>query len=905
MIPRRNWSIRGKLTALLLLPLVSLATLWAYAAHLSLGNALVLRHENTIGTHLADPLARLVIALRHERRDSMVTLASGSQATDLPSSRGASDAAMRTFLVQAEDAGVRGAESSTVRQGVDEVQRTLRTLPELRRSVDGRTASTATVLSRYGTIGDSIAEALRRMTILPDQSAQDFGQALYTLVPSGDLMAQEDALISAAAAGPTHHFDTAGYSAVVQDIGAQRLLTRQGFAELPPAQRAPFLALAAPGGSLAKVTAMEDALIAAGPRATRLPFTIQQWQTAYNAEERTSGETAIHDISVIFTRTGPPARRAFIELILAALLGLIALVVSVIMSIRISRSLIGDVARLNDSARNLTDDQLRDVVGRLRRGESVDVRSDMTDPVFVNREMAELGAAFGALQLTAVELAEEDVRLHSGVSAIFVNLARRSQTLVHRQLAMLDSMEQAEEDPVRLESLFRLDQLATRMRRYAEGLIIVSGAPPGRLWRYPVPAVDVVRGAIAETEEYARVVVLPVPAVGIVGRAAADVIHLLAELVENAEVFSPSDSEVRVSLGAAAGGLIVEIDDRGLGMPPDELAEANTRLGSPLDVTDLDSTRLGLVTVGRLAQRHGIAVSLRKSAYGGVNAVILIPQDLLEWGVGGHQSVTGADRPQMTGLHRSRQPLAVTGEERTGRDGIPDLTSAGSKAAWGAPVAYGPLSISPPGPTRDTPPDEPVPPLDTDYGGGLAVDRMPQPGHPEDPLGDPDLIDGLPRRVPQASLARELQEEAAQFDAGAQIDWGGADPLLPPAGQEPWWGPEQPVPPAVAPTPSSDEFGGHGMVRRNAASYVDPVSQRPEQVRSIMSALQAGAARARSKDGEVSGYPGAVPAFHDPRTDGPGHVPSMDPPRGGGQDPTYRGPLHAAPHPDTERYDGA
>ncbi|MFE8950158.1 nitrate- and nitrite sensing domain-containing protein [Streptomyces sp. NPDC007856] len=878
---RRPWSIRSKLTALLLLPLVSLATLWAYAAHLTLGNALTLRHENVIGNHLANPLGLVAITVQTERRASMVKLAApatGSQG--LHGARAITDGAVRTFLAQAHNENVRDDENAGVRVGVDRAERALKTLDRVRRGVDTRAVTPARVMAAYTSVVDSIAEALRAMTILPDQSAQDFGQALYMLVPAGDLLSQEDALISAAAASPARRLDRAGYSAVVQDIGSQRVGLAEAVRRLPPPQRVPFESLVSPTGALGRLAAMEEQLIQAGPTAKKLPFSIGQWRKAFDTENRVSSTAALEDISVVFTRTGPPAQRAFIALILAGLLGFVALVVSVVMAIRTTRSLLGDVTRLRSSAQNLTDDQLRDVVGRLRRGESVDIGSAMERPPFVNREMAALGSAFEALQLTAVELAHEDVRLHQGISDIYLNLARRNQTLVHRQLSLLDVMERHEDDARTLEQLYQLDQLATRMRRYAEGLIILSGSAPGRLWRHSVSVVDVIRAAVAETEFFARVVILPVPAVGVLGRAAADVIHLLAELIENAEAFSPPDSEVRVGASTAAGGLIIEVDDRGLGMPAEELDAANARISSPVDVTSLDSTRLGLVTVGRLAQRHDIQVTLRSSPYGGVSAVVLVPGELLDW-------------PASGGSVTQSVPAVGAGVARAGlessRRGLGELT----EHDFGPAVpAHGNVAV--PAGADEVRRDYPQPAEANVHKGAPAGPRgaLPSGASPWPELqGEPETIDGLPRRVPQQSLALELQRESDELQAGRLMDWSGsatgghaaaaapaAAPLAqlartnsaatydqqrrvvdgghPPVRHSQAYDPYTPLPPqadewdvsaaAPAPQPLFAPAGSSGPGIEGAG--------RPEYVRSMMASLQAAAARARVTETQTEAH---------------------------------------------------
>ncbi|WP_167343995.1 sensor histidine kinase [Streptomyces violaceorubidus] len=927
----RGWSIRRKFTAMLALPLASLAVVCGYAAYLSLGNALTLLHVDTIGNHLAAPLGRTLVAVQHERREAAVAVTTSDESVSLAASRKATDAALAAFLEEAHRDEVRGAENDKVRKGVDGAEKSLAGLPSIREGVDGKKLATDKVLASYTAVTQSIGEALRAMTVLPDEDAQEFGQALYAQVPAGDLLSQEDALISAVAAAPRDGMNPSVYRTLVQYIGAQRLLNEEAVTRLPAPQRSPFLELAAPGGSMTRVTALEDSLIQAGPKAKRLPFPIASWRAAYDATDKVTSNTALEYISLVFTRTGPPAHRALAELVVAALLGLVSLIVSSVMSVRMVRSLLGDIGRLKASSHNLTEDRLRDVVGRLRRGETVDVATGTTRPVFVNPEMAELGAAFEALQSTAVELAQEDVRLHQGISQLFVNLSRRSQVLINRQLSMLDVMERHEEDANTLDRLFELDQLATRMRRYAEGLLIVSGAAPGRYWRHPVPAVDVIRGGVAETEQYARVVVLPVPEIGIQGRAAADVIHLIAELVENAEMFSPSDSEVRVSAGMAASGLVVEIDDRGLGMPPQELAAANERLNAPLDVTTVDSTRLGLITVGRLARRHHIEVVLRRSPYGGVNAVVLIPDDLLEWAPSGE-----GENTSRTAEGQQAQAPGTSGEPSTGRDAHPgptagtlapleirtavggsgDPTAApGMRRADGSGHAH-PTQGRPrrtpsvavpaaaPSQGRTEPPHDatasapdPAFPMDGRFAtpangrhpagapdpmGGMS--HLPAgPGHgPVVPAGAPhnpgpagaptasaqalpaampgpdDSIDGLPRRIPQASLTDD-GADGSGLAVRRLMDWD-------PSGHEMRSGTGRVPAPRDGAAP--DPYTGHSSApasgppaaasptaapwTRSAApgepwptAHTGGAVGRPDQVRSMMSALQAGAARAR------------------------------------------------------------
>jgi PAS domain S-box-containing protein len=223
----------------------------------------------------------------------------------------------------------------------------------------------------------------------------------------------------------------------------------------------------------------------------------------------------------------------------------------------------------------------------------------------------------------------EQAALRKSIGDLYHNLARRSQGLVDRQLELIDELERGEADPDRLEELFRMDHLATRMRRYAENLIVLSGVEQLRRWSEPVPLRDVVEAAVAEVEEYSRVQVAGIHDLTLSGQAASDVAHLLAELVENATSFSPPTTRVEVSGDPAGSGYVLEIEDHGIGMSDAELVEANRRLASPLAADITVSRMMGFHVVGRLAARHGIAVQLRHSWCGGVATLVLLPAVLL------------------------------------------------------------------------------------------------------------------------------------------------------------------------------------------------------------------------------------------------------------------------------------
>ncbi|MGG7613701.1 sensor histidine kinase, partial [Streptomyces sp. ZG43] len=325
----------------------------------------------------------------------------------------------------------------------------------------------------------------------------------------------------------------------------------------------------------------------------------------------------------------PVAVGVLVRAAATGVLGFAALALSLYLSVRIGRSLIRDLSRLRHQAHEASGVRLPSVQRRLAAGEQVDVDTEAPRLEYAKNEIGQVGQALNTLQRAAVEGAVKQAQMRRGVSEVFVNLARRSQVLLHKQLTLLDTMERRTEDSEELADLFRLDHLTTRMRRHAEGLVILSGAAPSRQWRRPVQLMDVVRASVAEVEDYERIEVRRLPRIAVTGPAVADLTHLTAELLENATVFSPPHTAVQVHGESVANGFTLEIHDRGLGMAPDVLLDANLRLAETPDFELSDTDRLGLFVVSRLAQRQNIRVSLQKSPYGGTTAVVFIPDALL------------------------------------------------------------------------------------------------------------------------------------------------------------------------------------------------------------------------------------------------------------------------------------
>jgi signal transduction histidine kinase len=315
----------------------------------------------------------------------------------------------------------------------------------------------------------------------------------------------------------------------------------------------------------------------------------------------------------------------------AFFLTIIVLEATIGLSLLMARSMAGPLELLERSARDVAEQQLPSVVERLQQAqeiEQVNVRTEAV-PIKSRDEIGRVAAAFNSVHQVATQVATEQAALRRSIGDMFINLARRSQRLIDRQLNFIEEMEREESDADELAKLFQLDHLATRMRRNAENLIVLSSAETARRSTEPILLADVIRAAISEVEDFTRVELITMDEVRVSGHAVSDIVHLLAELIENATTFSPPETPVKIALQVTPNGHLVEIEDRGLGMSDEQLASANQRVANPPMIDFALSRMLGFFVVGRLAQRYGIRVQLRHSWYGGVTALVLVPPTVL------------------------------------------------------------------------------------------------------------------------------------------------------------------------------------------------------------------------------------------------------------------------------------
>jgi signal transduction histidine kinase len=793
----RSRSIRAKLVALLLVPLVSLVSLWTFTTAVSVHQVWSLTQISARYTWFGAPADDLSRAVQDERRAAVAFAAAPVGQGDLVTlhrAEQATDQAAAVFTAHASDRRHLHGMSNAQRDALDGVRQEIEYIQSGRAEVEQHTVDWSQVYLSYTGAQNPFFTLRLALSNLPVGDLTRQAEDLNELVRAREYISEEDALMAGARASGS--FDQAQFQEFLTASAGEQLLYQVHEAQLPAAEAQLYQQFTG-GTEYVALTDLENRVSDLGETASVRDISAVTWQTTLN--------TSLQDLSTIDVQAaalaGAEARSYALGVIsqqgIVGAVGLLAVMLSLLVSLRIGRGLIRELVGLRDSAFDLAGQRLPQVMRRLREGERLDLAAEV--PLVEagdNRgrdEIAQVGRAFNAVQRAAVEAAVEQAELRRGVAAVFVNLARRSQALLSRQLTLLDEMERRAEQPDELADLFRLDHLTTRMRRHAEGLIILSGAAPGRSWRRPVRVLDVVRAAVGEVEDYARVRVHRMPPVAVVGGAVSDVVHLLAELVENATVFSPPRTQVRIQGEEVANGFVLEIDDRGLGMGEEALAAANERLSSSGDFDLGDTDRLGLFVISRLSGRHNIRVSLRRSPYGGTTAVVLLPPDLLtavaarstdiraeetseqvlptarmrlgrELPQGaaqlGAQSGPGGPRPVPAdddgagGLPRRRAltPRALTsrGESSRAESYLAARESAPSAAATAAPASSAPS-------TPHAPAAAPTPTPGSGSGSGI---------------GSGVVSELLPRRIRQANLAPQLREAAERRRAGDPVPEG-------------------------------------------------------------------------------------------------------------------------------------
>ncbi|MDT9692711.1 nitrate- and nitrite sensing domain-containing protein [Streptomyces sp. P9(2023)] len=708
-IALRNWRISTRLVALLTLPVVAATSLGGIRISESLQDMEQLDHMQLL-TKLTEEATDLAKALQAERDLSAGPLANGKSANDyqVANPRKTTDRAQKAFMdATAEIPATEGDEAlQSIRQNVSQIAAQVVQIGGIRQEA-----------YKAGVARSVTVEAYSRLIRSLLSLSQDMAQA----TSNPEMIKRTRALAAFSSAKE--------YASVQQAIIASALPTSDSRAgKLEAGDR--LYGYAAQQGEKVQLKQFQTIYESAGGDSDELTSTLTTGNPSIDAADKYSDRVLSNDsgmagraprghlnftdeygtkiqamtrieaylLDQMETKARELRSESQREAIINGALILLVLGVSLVGAFVVARSMIRSLRRLQDTATKVAQDRLPELVKQLSESDPQDVDTSVESVGVHSRdEIGQVAAAFDDVHREAVRLAAEQALLRGNVNAMFTNLSRRSQGLIQRQLSLISELESREADPDQLSSLFKLDHLATRMRRNGENLLVLAGEEPGRRWTRPVPLVDVLRAAASEVEQYERIELAAVPATEVAGRVVNDLVHLLAELLENATSFSSPQTKVRVTGHALPDGrVLVEIHDTGIGLSPEDLAAINERLASPPTVDVSVSRRMGLFVVGRLSLRHGIRIQLRPSDSGGTTALVMLPVDVAQGGKkpapksgpGGQGAMPQG--PSAPGGRLTGGPGAAGGAGNGGRPGLGGApTGAAGRLAAGAGAARG------------------------------------------------------------------------------------------------------------------------------------------------------------------------------------------------------------------------
>ncbi|MGW1992684.1 nitrate- and nitrite sensing domain-containing protein [Embleya sp. NPDC001921] len=751
---------------LTVVPSVAMVALWGIATYRLADHASGLDHQVSVAERAGTPAYNTMVGLQLERRLTAAWMAKPSPAaTDaLRAQRAKTDEAVRAFVAFANSDTAETPGNVMYRAG--RVAPELAELADVRRQVD---ATGATGRDRWlGYYTKQVANQISIVQALAETSDTDVtfeGQFLVIQFRAGEAMAQEDMTVSfAQPGGRLTQPDFAGF---VQNVGVRRHTLEDEIEPFLPDRLRPLYLALTESPAWRELAAMENAIIAAvdAPRDQRsagtgivLPAELTKWRETFDQLALPNSAFDFARVDLVFEAGDEATEDTWNQVYLLSAIGLGFVLIGALLCWRVTRAVRRRLSRLRDATVELGSHRLPVVIERLQRGERVDLAVEAPDVPASGDEIGQVASAFNAAQRAALDGAVQLARQREGFAKVFVNTALRTQSLVNRQIGELDAMERRHQDPELLRELFTIDHLATRLRRYEENLVVLTGNRPGRRWSRPVRIVDVVRGAVGEVEDYHRVEVYSDRDLQLSGPAVGGVIHLLAELVENAAMFSPPDTPVHVRAVSVAKGLAIEIEDRGLGMSADEYAAANRQLAVPVsfDVIALaEDVRMGLFVVAQLADRLGVDVTLRPSPYGGTLAIVFLPEELIS-----RESGTPGDQPGSAGPFE--HALATTADSESMGDPADEAESGEPAESAHEPEDEEVSRTRPPARQHPDPvvrslervPAAPEP----------AAEAEPTPApSPAGPAAEETTADGrraLPRRVRQRNLPMPLRGES-------------------------------------------------------------------------------------------------------------------------------------------------
>ncbi|MFF0187940.1 nitrate- and nitrite sensing domain-containing protein [Streptomyces sp. NPDC005244] len=690
----RNWRISTRLVSLLALPVVAATSLGALRINQSMDDIQQLDNMKLL-TEMTRQATELSVALQKERDLSAGPLSHGATSSDytVKGVRDATDVAKKHFLEgtqDIEDATAKG-QLSGVRDSLVGIAGELIKLNQIRNDAYNDPRNSMQTVEAYHRLVSqllALSQDMAEATSNPDMIQRT--RALTAFSTAKEYASVQRAVIAAALPEQPKTFGTLSendrlYASSAQEsqdseINGFKTIYGSGYADLLKPIEGPNPTIESADKYARRVLAGPDGL------KTQAKQSYKDWvdEDTTKIDKMSTIETTL--LGEMEQKARQLRNESESEAIISGALILLVLGVSLVGAFVVARSMIRSLRRLQDTATRVAQDRLPELVKQLSESDPQDVDTSVESVGVHSRdEIGQVAAAFDDVHREAVRLAAEQALLRGNVNAMFTNLSRRSQGLIQRQLSLISELESREADPDQLSSLFKLDHLATRMRRNGENLLVLAGEEPGRRWTRPVPLVDVLRAAASEVEQYERIELASVPTTEVAGRVVNDLVHLLAELLENATSFSSPQTKVKVTGHALPDGrVLIEIHDTGIGLSPEDLAAINERLAAPPTVDVSVSRRMGLFVVGRLSQRHGIRIQLRPSDSGGTTALVMLPVDVAQ---GGKKPVPGKPGQGMQGggpaAAQASAGLAAA-RRGNGSQGGPSLGAGAPAAAGGS-----------------------------------------------------------------------------------------------------------------------------------------------------------------------------------------------------------------------------
>jgi signal transduction histidine kinase len=637
----RNWRVSWRLIALIAIPTVTAMYFGGLRIDEAVHSADTYQQVETLAT-LGKDITHLANAMEDESSALAGYIAAGRPQGPMPPAiqrqYAATNAAAQQVLSEAS--GIGSSYPAQVRSDLAAALDRVNDLQHYRTSATSTRAPALTVVDDYSeaiadlfTLNDQIAEGSSDTTLANDV------RALGALERNEDQAAQERAILYSALVAKQFEPNAA---LALSNAFASEQAELQEFQSAATINQAQTYQDTVAGQAVDDARAMEAQAIAGNgngssvivsppPPPASFPNVATAWDTDMSAtvgDIRNVEQGLVNQVIARSQTLHASATRTAVE---TGILVLVVLIIVLLITIVVARSMVRPLRKLRTGALEVAGLRLPETVRRMSEtdGEGVSLEVEPID-VDSSDEIGEVARAFDQVHREALRLAANEAALRGNVNAMFVNLSRRSQSLVERQIRLIDDLEQGEQDPERLSSLFQMDHLATRMRRNSENLLVLAGHDETRRWNQPVALVDVLRAALSEIEQYERVTLNVQPGISVRGQAVSDVVHLTAELVENATSFSAAETPVTIAGHLlSSGGVLLEITDQGVGMGAEEMAHANWRLDNPPVVDVAVSRRMGLFVVARLAARHGIRVRLRPAASGGLIALVWLPDEAI------------------------------------------------------------------------------------------------------------------------------------------------------------------------------------------------------------------------------------------------------------------------------------